>query len=278
MLEKIAVLGGDLRQTYLVRQLLRSGFDTANFAVPQLTDSHPTLQNALHDAAAVALPMPALTSEGDIRAEARAISLHAVLDALPRDAIVFGGMLSRVREACSRRNLRVIDYAADNAVAAANAVPTAEGAIFLAMERLPITLSQSQCLVIGFGRIGKILAARLRGLNADVTVAARKAEDRVLAESLGFAADRTGRYLRGLRQYDCVFNTVPAPVLQKAHLDALAASCPIIDLATGGGLSPELDAAAYPNYRLAPALPSRAAPATAAEALHRCILETFSAV
>lgn len=277
MLEKIAVLGGDLRQAYLVRHLSRSGFDTANYAVPQLADSHRTLDDTLRDVAAVALPMPALTREDEIRA-ARPIPLRDVLDALSPNTVVFGGMLGRAREACLQCGLRMIDYATDGAVAAANAVPTAEGTICLAMEQLPITLSQSRCLVIGFGRIGKVLAARLRGLNADVTVTARKSEDRVLAESLGFAADRTGRYLRGLRQYDCVFNTVPAPVLQKAHLDALPASCPIFDLATGGGLSLELDAAAYPNYRLTPALPARAAPSTAAEALHRCILETLSAV
>lgn len=276
MLEKIAVLGGDLRQTYLVQQLMLSGFDTASYAVPQLADTHRSLHETLSDAAAAALPMPALTKDGCIRAE-QPIPLRPVLEALPAGAVIFGGVLDGVRELLAQYPLRVADYAQSAALAAGNAVPTAEGAIAIAMEQLPITLGQSRCLVIGFGRIGKILAQLLRGLNAAVTVTARKSEDRALAEALGFAADRTGQYLRGLRQYDCVFNTVPAPVLRREHLSALRADCPIIDLATGGGLSPALDASAYPNYQLASALPGRFSPATAAEVLRRFILETMSA-
>ena len=44
-----------------------------------------------------------------------------------------------------------------------NAVPTAEGAVQIAMQELPITISQSRCLIIGNGRIGKALHTRLRG-------------------------------------------------------------------------------------------------------------------
>ena len=54
----------------------------------------------------------------------------------------------------------------------ANAVPTAEGAVQLAMEELPITLHGARVLVVGFGRVGKLTAHRFRALGARVSVAA----------------------------------------------------------------------------------------------------------
>ena len=50
-------------------------------------------------------------------------------------------------------------------------MPTAEGAIQLAMEELPITLHGARVLVIGYGRLGRVLADRLAGLKARVSVA-----------------------------------------------------------------------------------------------------------
>ena len=278
MLEKITVIGGDRRQTYLAQQLLCSGFDVAICGVPELSDTHANLHDALCDASAAALPMPALEKDSlHIRA-AQPFSLHSVLDAMRPGAYLFGGVLSPASALLAQYpSIRVMDYTASGALAAGNAVPTAEGAIQLAMEQLPITLSQSRCLVIGFGRIGKVLADRLRGLHAAVTVTARRTDDRAMIEAMGFAADRTGLYLRGLGQYDCVFNTVPAPVLKPEHLAAMQPNCLILDLATGGGLDASYTVPVQPRYQLASALPGRCSPAAAADVLRRYILDVFSA-
>lgn len=40
----------------------------------------------------------------------------------------------------------------------ANAVPTAEGAVQVAMEELPFTLHSARVLILGFGRVGKLTA------------------------------------------------------------------------------------------------------------------------
>lgn len=49
-----------------------------------------------------------------------------------------------------------------------NAVPTAEGAIQIAMEQTDVTLHGLPVLVIGHGRIGSLLARRLAALGAKV--------------------------------------------------------------------------------------------------------------
>ncbi len=62
-------------------------------------------------------------------------------------------------------------------VAILNAIPSAEGAIQIAMEQLPITIHGSKSFVLGFGRLGKTLARMLAGIGAITTVAARKSAD-----------------------------------------------------------------------------------------------------
>ena len=47
------------------------------------------------------------------------------------------------------------------------------------MEATDRTLHGSRCLIIGYGRIGRLLADRLLSLGAEVTVSARKYGDSV---------------------------------------------------------------------------------------------------
>ena len=72
-------------------------------------------------------------------------------------------------------------------------MPTAEGAIQLAMEELPITLHGARVLVIGYGRLGRVLADRLAGLKARVSVAARRYADLAWAENCGYGVEHTGQ-------------------------------------------------------------------------------------
>ena len=59
----------------------------------------------------------------------------------------------------------------------ANAFPTCEGALQLAMEQTAFTLQNARCLVIGAGRIGMLLARKLYALDAQVAVSARCTRD-----------------------------------------------------------------------------------------------------
>lgn len=276
MIERIAVIGGDARQLWLAQALLRSGFRVRTYAVPGLEDGPGGVFSALDGAQAAALPMPALDVNGRIRtAGGEGVALDDVVQSLPVGAAVFGGGLRAVRAQLEARGLRIYDYLEDEALAVANAVPSAEGAILEALRALPITLHGSRCLVIGYGRIGKALSARLHALHAHVTVSARKNADRAAIESAGLRADRTGSYLRGLAQYDCIFNTVPAPVLRAEHLAALRPDCLIVDLASASG---GLDADIPPqlHYIHALGLPGKTAPKTAAELLKSMIVRTLA--
>jgi len=279
LITRFTVLGGDDRQNHLFRKLLSAGFEAECWQVPGLADTKASLYEALCRTQAAVLPMPALRGSEFIRAGSSAgIPLRSVLDSLPRGAYVLGGGLSAAAELLRQYPVHVIDYGASEPLATQNAVPTAEGAIRIAMEKLPVTIQGSRFLVIGFGRIGKVLSQRLAALGGLVTVAARKPGDCALAESFGCQSDRTGLYLRGLARYDCIFNTVPAPVLAADDFAAMRPDCLVVDLASGqGGAGEGAVPADGPVYLRAPGLPGKAAPATAAEFIKNAILEALTA-
>ena len=150
-------------------------------------------------------------------------------------------------------------------------MPTAEGAIALAVLHSPYRLHGAPCLVIGYGHIGRVLANKLHGLSARVTVAARRPSDRATAEALGLEADETGRYARGLA-YHFVFNTVPAPVLTQDQLAALLPGCLLVELASAPGGIPACTRTDVTRID-APGLPGRFCPASAGAAYAAAILE-----
>ncbi len=94
-----------------------------------------------------------------------------------------------------------------------NAIPSAEGAIFEAMKASDIPLFGSKTLVMGSGRIGKIIADRMKSFCSDVTIAARNPKDRYSAVAQGMrGVDFTSLY-DVINNYDFIFQTVPHLVL-----------------------------------------------------------------
>ena len=139
-----------------------------------------------------------------------------------------------------------------------------EGAIQIAMEELPITLCSARVLVVGCGRIGKLLAVRLGGLGAHVTVAARKYEQLAWAEAYGFGAEHIHQWGGYLCSYDLVVNTVPHRLLGVEELSDLKKGCLVIDLASPPG-GVDLESARNLGVRVlwALSLPGKVAPVTA---------------
>lgn len=165
----------------------------------------------------------------------------------------------------------VTSYTSDEYFKARNALPTAEGAIEIAMQNTDFTISGSTALVLGYGFCGKALVSKLRCLDADVTVAARKASDRALAENCGAKAI-TFEYLKGVKT-DIIFNTVPAPILTEKILETISRDTLIIDIASKpGGI--DFDAAEKFGIKTVHALgiPGKFAPFTAGIILKNTVL------
>lgn len=239
----LAVIGGDMRQAFLAQLLCADGhqvtvsaLDRHNFDSGVHRSTAPDF--GISGAEVVILPMPAERDESWLNAPLSNTSYHmlTILDTIPPGMLVLAGAVSdAMRTRAAQNKLHLIDYLKREELAIRNAVPTAEGAIQLAMEELPITLQGARILVIGNGRIGGLLAAKLRALGSSVFVSARSARDFARIEAAGHQALDT-RFLGGsLAEFDLVVNTVPARVLGASELAELPVSCLILDLASKPG-------------------------------------------
>ena len=121
--------------------------------------------------------------------------------------------------------------------------------------------------IIGFGRIGKLLAHRLRGLGAEVTVSARRLDDLAWIDAFGYRGLRTNRLAGRLGSFRVVFNTVPHIVLTEELLRELPRECVLLELASQPGFDRAAAEARGLKCIAAPGLPGRAAPETAARAI-----------
>ena len=101
--------------------------------------------------------------------------LSKIYENVKSDALIFGGIVGD--KYLPPKDLNFYDYAKREDFAYLNAVPTAEGAIQLAMEELPVTLAGAHCLVTGYGRVARALSELLVAMRANVTVAVRKCAD-----------------------------------------------------------------------------------------------------
>ena len=265
------IIGGDRRQEELLALLRRDGYTVAACGVAGEMD-----WDAAVAAEVVILPLP-LCKEGDtLNIEGPRRGAGALFRQLRRDQLILAGQVKPAQAALAAElDLKLVDYFRREELTVANAAATAEGTVQVVLERLERSLLGSRCLVLGFGRIGKLLARKLRVLGADVTVSARKAQDLELARILGFRRIKTGNWAGALAQYDGIVNTVPAPVVIPEHLQSIRKDCALLELASlPGGFCTE--AQALPGYLAARGLPGQYAPESAAAIIRSAIFRSLN--
>ena len=161
-------------------------------------------------------------------------------------------------------------YARREAYQIAIARLTAEGAI--ALLRPETGLSGAHILLLGYGRIARLLARELQKAGALVTAAARSGEQRAWAEAEGIEALPLDALSGALDRFDVIIGTIPAPVLTEPLLALVRKDALLLELASAPG---GIDAAAAHErglrYIRAPGLPAKYAPERAAVILRDAV-------
>ena len=163
------IVGGDLRQIKLAELLLEDGHQVQTYAVEQRPEQGKlpgtdTLRG-IEEADCVILPLPVMAEHGILNSKLsdRRVPLQMIFQNLrPGQLVCAGKAPPEVRAMAEQAEVVFFDYFAREELEIANAVPTVEGAIQIAMEELPTTLFGTRVLVLGFGRLGKLLAHRLK--------------------------------------------------------------------------------------------------------------------
>lgn len=264
---RFGVIGGDRRQAELARLLREDGNEVSAWGLCEASQEEVELTDVTA-AEILVLPLPLCWKEGLLNCRDREVETEQFFRSLRPGQLVLAGQVRELqaREA-NEAGITLLDYLTREELAVANAIPTAEGAIQIAMKQLPVTLAGAEILVLGYGRIGKLLAHRLHGLGARITVAARKYEDRTWAEAFSCETLRPDQLDGQLGRFRIVFNTVPALLLGESLLRQLPKDCLCIDVASKPGL--DFDAAAVLGLQTvwARGLPGKESPVSAAAAI-----------
>lgn len=268
------VIGGDLRQVKLAELLQGDGHTVHTFALEQAPDCPLEGEHDLSGlklADCVVFPLPVTGNGTMLNAPFSKYHhpLNEIMSAIrPRQVLCAGRVDHPTQVMAQEHGLILHDYFAREELAVANAVPTVEGAIQIAMEELPITLHGCRTLIIGYGRLGRLLAHRFSALGARVSVSARKWSDLAWAEAYGYGVEQTDHLDSWLCGYDLIVNTVPVRVLTKERLAELKKGCLVIDLASKPG-GVDMDSAQQLGVKIiwALSLPGKTAPVTAGKAI-----------
>ncbi len=276
------VIGGDLRLYHVANLIIKTGATVNIYGIPmsaeegaiKLRDKDIYSTVLLSDY--VILPLP-LSRDGKTLNAPYAnmiIDIDELFSHIKPGAVVFAGMVSGdVQKIAENKNITLLDYFAREEFAVLNAIPTAEGAVGIAMEELEKTINSSKCIVTGFGRISKILAVILKAMGARVYVAARNYSDFAYIKAYGYNKIEISEIKKHVTDADVIFNTVPHRIITEEVLGRLPRDCLVIDLASKPG---GVDFTAAKEYMIktihALSLPGKVAPVTAGKIIYDTIL------
>lgn len=277
-----SVIGGDFRAITAANKLSLFGHNVTVFGFDdpspfnnKIAFSH-TLDEAIKDSKYILLPLPCCVSSGKIFTPLfkDTIITDDILAQLNETHIVLAGKLDNLFAAkLENKNISFYDYFKCEDFSVKNAVPTAEGAVEIALREMPITLNSSRCLITGFGRISKLLSSLIKNFGSHVTVSARRHSDIAWITAKGYEALYISDLPDNIHKYDVIFNTVPYPILNTELLKKISKDCLIIDLASKpGGVDFESAQALGLNVIWALSLPGKVAPLTAGEIITETIL------
>lgn len=273
---EFGVFGGDLRQVYMVSSLLSKGYQVTTYNITEPVERENcsiahTLNELFEKSNVLIGPIPMSRDQISIMSKSTPSDLTiAHIAYLLRDHhILFGGNIpAPITDLCNTRRIVYYDLMKDEKITILNAIATAEGTIMEAIKASDQNLHGSNCLVLGYGRCAKILAQKLKALDAHVTVAARSKEALAYASASGCNSIHLSTMKCILPSFHFIFNTIPSFILDKDCLNLVDPHVTIIDIASApGGVDFDCARELNINAKLCLGLPGKIAPKTSSDLL-----------
>lgn len=274
---KFGILGGDLRYKILFDMLKKDGYQVYSYCNNCISCENKNFDTFFEGINVIIAPIPFSKDNKNVFLnDCSEVKIKELFIRMSENdiKILIGGVISDdVRELAAKFGIRTFDFFEHEAVAVLNAIPTAEGAIQTAMEASDKTIFGSKCIVLGYGRCGKLLAKDLKGLGADVFVSFRNERDEAYIKAYGYKGFNLYELKNFVSDIEFIFNTIPAPIVEKGVIKKIKRDCIIIDLAQAPG-GVDFNFAREQNIKAfyCPGLPGRVAPVSAAEVLKNAVL------
>ena len=279
---RVAIVGGDLRIVKLSIMLAKDNNEVYVFGLENAEDLKDnsniiqcdTIKKAIQNVDIVIGPIPFSSNGTTLNTpfSEKEITIREMMHVINAKVLIAGGISPEVYEMANDEYIEIIDIMKREELAVLNTIATAEGTIQLAIENTNKILHGSEVLILGFGRIGKVLARKLAGLSVRVTCAARKDEDLAWIQAYGHKATNINAIGENLKNFDIIINTVPHLILSEEKLQYVKKECLLIDLASNpGGIDKKTVKERNLKFVWALSLPGKVAPTTSAEFIKETI-------
>ena len=273
---KFAIIGGDLRTVKLAEMLAKDENQIYLYGLEKVEDLKNksniipcnSIKKAIQDVEIIIGPIPFSSNGNTVNAPfcEKEITIRELMHVINAKVLIAGGITTEIYDLANDEYIEIIDIMKREELAVLNTIATAEGTIQIAIENTNKILHGSEVLILGFGRIGKVLARKMAGLSAKVTCAARKDEDLAWIQAYGHKATNINSIGENLKQFDLIINTVPYMILTQERLENVKKDSLLIDLASNpGGIDKKAAKDKNIKFIWALSLPGKVAPTTSAE-------------
>lgn len=288
MEKKISVIGGDLRIVKLVEMLTKDGFDITTYALEKAeflkkidVKEVSSLEEAVNASDIIIGPIPLSSNNVEINTPFSdvKITLEELANNIEGKKFIAGSIKQDLYKYLDNKTAEIIDLLNREELTVLNTISTAEGAIQIAMEESTRTIHGSNVLVLGFGRVGKILANMLNGIGANVYCEARKNVDLAWIKAYGYTPVHLNELNDYLGKMDIIINTIPKVILDKQRLELVKSEAILIDLASNpGGIDRNESKKKGIKTIWALSLPGKVAPLTSAEFIKETLYNIFKEI
>ena len=279
---RVVIMGGDARQIEVISKLSELDASVTLVGFDHLQNQYPGVAKADMDEeifkTSDALILPVMGTDDMGHVESVFCSTDIVLtehyiNLLPKHAKILTGMAKPyLKKLCVKYQIELVELLDRDDVAIYNSIPTAEGAIMMAIQNTDFTIHGATSAVLGFGRTGITMARTLQGMGSKVKVGVRREEHYARAWESGFAPFFIKDLLGHVGDVDLLFNTIPTMIITAQIIANIPHQSLIIDLASKpGGTDFRYAEKRGVKAMLAPGLPGIVAPKTAGQILARAL-------
>jgi dipicolinate synthase subunit A len=241
----VAVLGGDKRMLEHIRQARAAGAKVQHFGVAPGADeaagcpASPTLAAAVKGARILSCPIPGVGTDDSLYAgftsEKLWMTTEVLAGAAPGAMLFSGRITPKMTEWAAPTTVKMIAYGEDDPLAILHAVPTAEGAIRVAIENTEHTILGLPVLCFGLGRVGISVVQAFEAMKAKVTLALRNPSQLARAWAMNTTALPMAEIAKRIGEFPLIVSSSSGMVLPEALLALVNPEALIIDLCSPPG-------------------------------------------
>ncbi|WP_445505708.1 dipicolinate synthase subunit DpsA [Niallia sp. 03091] len=282
--KNILLMGGDFRQKEVIKTLASLqatvyliGFDELEYVADNVIYVKNT-EAAFNIMDGILLPIPGVNDSGEIESSFSSSEIfftNEMLEQTKEDCVIYTGIITPfLHQLVEKTNRKLVALFHRDDVAVLNSIPTAEGALMLAIQHTAFTVHHAKVMVLGFGRVGTTVARVFSAVGAKVSVCVRKPADAARVKEMGLTPVFMQNLSNITAEINIFLNTIPFCILDAAIISRMSKDTLIIDLASKPG-GTDFAFAKEKGIKTiwALGLPAKVAPKTAGEIIGNVLSE-----